>query len=487
MNSAQALETALPAGGHRVLNFVSRRRDTEYSLGQFLWSGFDYLGEPTPYHGRNSYFGQVDTAGFQKDAFYMYQAGWTEYRVKPMIHIFPYWDFNPGQVIDVRVVSNAPEIELFVNGVSQGRVKLDHKSVTKLTGDWQIPYVPGELYAVAYDEKGKVIAEDTRESFGDAAEIWLEAEKTVIAADDEELVFLTISMRDAEGNPVENANNRVQVKVSGAGMLAGLDNGDSTDRDQYQTESKRLFNGKLLAVVRSNGAAGEIEVSVTSEGLPGAVLTITAESVGEPGSKAEATTSGNIYRLRKNQPEAVIVPIRKIELVPQGPTVLNEECTTTKIKAVIYPEQADCQELVWRVTDDAGVDSTFASIRWEKENSTEAVIEVKGDGTFRVRCMCKNGKSAFDLISVLEYRAEGLGRRNLNPYEFLSASLFSATGGVIGNGNERGISTQRDGVSWVAYDHLDFGEFGSDEVEIPVFSFGGATPFTFWEGIPHAE
>ena len=483
-----SLGNSITSWGAPSIEFcITKERDTEYSLGQFLWSGFDYLGEPTPYHGRNSYFGQVDTAGSQKDAFYMYQAGWTEYRVKPMIHIFPYWDFNPGQVIDVRVVSNAPEIELFVNGVSQGRVKLDHKSGTKLTGDWQIPYVPGELYAVAYDEKGKVIAEDTRESFGDAAEIWLEAEKTVIAADDEELVFLTISMRDAEGNPVENANNRVQVKVSGAGMLAGLDNGDSTDRDQYQTESKRLFNGKLLAVVRSNGAAGEIEVSVTSEGLPGAVLTITAESVGEPGSKAEATTSGNIYRLRKNQPEAVIVPIRKIELVPQGPTVLNEECTTTKIKAVIYPEQADCQELVWRVTDDAGVDSTFASIRWEKENSTEAVIEVKGDGTFRVRCMCKNGKSAYDLISVLEYRAEGLGRRNLNPYEFLSASLFSATGGVIGNGNERGISTQRDGVSWVAYDHLDFGEFGSDEVEIPVFSFGGATPFTFWEGIPHAE
>jgi beta-galactosidase len=167
---------------------------------------------------------------------------------------------------------------------------------------------------------------------------------------------------------------------------------------------------------------------------------------------------------------------------------LTEECTTTKIRAKIYPENADLQELTWRVTDDAGVDSTFAAIRWEKGNSEEAIIEVKGDGAFRVRCMCKNGKQqGYGLISVLEYKAEGLGVRNLNPYEFLSASLFSATGGLIGNGNERGISTQRDGISWVAYENLDFGEFGSDEVEIPVFSFGGDTPFTFWEGIPHAE
>ncbi len=461
---------------------ITKERDTEYSLGQFLWAGIDYLGEPTPYHGRNSYFGMVDTAGFKKDVFYMYQAGWNDYREKPVIHIFPYWDFNPGQLIDVRVASNAPEIELFVNGTSQGRVKLDMKKGTKLTGDWQITYASGEIYAVAYDENGKVIAEDTRDSFKDAAKICLNADKTVIPADDEELIFVTISMVDAEGNPVENANNRVNVHVTGAGMLAGLDNGDSTDSDQYQTESRQLFSGKLLAVVRSNGAAGEIKVSVTSEGLEPAEVVIRAEG------DASEPTLPMIYRLRENQPTGITVPIRKLELVPEGPTLLTEDCTTTKVKAMVYPENADDQELVWRVTDDAGVDSTFATIRWDKNNSREATIEVKGDGAFRVRCMCKNGKErSFALISMLEYRAEGLGVRNLNPYEFLSASLFSATGGQIGNGNERGISTQRDGLSWVAYDNLDFGEFGSDEVEIPVFSFGGATPFTFWEGIPHAE
>ena len=477
-----SLGNSITSWGAPSIEFcILKERDTEYSLGQFLWSGIDYLGEPTPYHGRNSYFGLVDTAGFPKDVFYMYQAGWNHYRVKPVIHIFPYWDFNPGQQIDIRVVSNAPEIELFANGVSQGRVKLDQKKGKKLTGDWKLAFAPGELYAVAYDENGKVIAEDTKETFFDAAEICLEADKTVIPADDEQLIFVTISMRDIAGNPVENANNRVNVTVCGAGMLAGLDNGDSTDKDQYQTNSRRLFSGKLLAVIRSNGAAGESKVTVTSEGMEEAVLLLQAE-----GKNTEPTLS-EVYRLRENQAEQILVPIRKIELVPQGPTVLTENCTTTTVKAVLCPENADAQELTWRVTDDAGVDSTFATIRPNKENSKEATIEVKGDGSFRVRCMCKNGKKAYDLISVLEYKAEGLGVRNLNPYEFLSASLFSATGGLIGNGNERGISTQRDGNSWVAYENLDFGEFGSDEVEIPVFSFGGATPFTFWEGIPHEE
>lgn len=474
-------------GAKSVETCIFGERDTEYSLGQFLWSGIDYLGEPTPYHGRNSYFGQADTACFKKDAFYMYQAGWNDYRKKPVLHIFPYWDFNPGQLIDVRVVSNAPEIELFLNGISQGRVTLDHENGKKLTGDWKLPYVPGVLNAVAYDEAGTVIAMDSRKSFGDAAKICLEADRTAIFAEDEELVFVTVTMQDANGNPVENANNRVRVQVSGAGLLAGLDNGDSTDTDQYQTNSKRLFSGKLLAVVRSNGMPGEIKVCVTSEGLRPEMLILNAKPLQQESLLLMASALQNNYRLRDNEPEKIKIPIRKIELVPQGPVVLNEQQTTTKVKAVIYPENADAQELVFRATDDAGVDSTFASIRQAAENPKEAVIEVKGDGNFRVRCMCKNGKKAYDLISVLEYRAEGLGVRNLNPYEFLSASLFSQTGGQIGNGNERGISTQRDGISWVAYENLDFGTFGSDEVEIPVFSFGGATPFTFWEGIPHAE
>ncbi|MGN0507204.1 MAG: glycoside hydrolase family 2 TIM barrel-domain containing protein [Lachnospiraceae bacterium] len=476
-----SLGNSITSWGAPSIEFcITKERDTEYSLGQFLWSGIDYIGEPTPYHGRNSYFGQADTAGFPKDSYYMYQAGWTSYREKPMVHIFPYWDFNPGQKIDVRVCSNAPVIELFFNHRSLGKRQLDHKHGKSITGDWQLLYEPGELYAAAYDENGNIVAEDRQVSFGDAAELCLEADKTTIAAEDEALIFITISAKDRNGVPVQNANNRVMVFVDGAGELAGLDNGDSTDTDPYCTDSKRMFGGKLLAVVRSTGAAGEIKVTVASEGMKDAVLVCRAE-----GERSTETLTRKRPFAKKRQ-DFVKIPIRKIELHPQGATLLTPENRSTELCAEVYPENADAQKLFWRVTDAAGVDSTFATVRLEKENSKKAEIEVRGDGEFYVRCMCKNGRNAVSLISMLEYRSEGLGKRNLNPYEFLSASLFSASGGAIGNGNERGISTSRDGKSWVAYENLDFGEFGSDEVTIPVFSFG-ETPFTFWEGIPYEK
>ncbi len=497
-----SLGNSITSWGAKSIEFcVTKERDTEFSLGQFLWSGIDYIGEPTPYHGRNSYFGQADTACFKKDAFYLYQAGWTDYKTAPMVHIFPYWDFNEGQVIDVRVCSNAPEIELFFapareamsEGGSEstdaetkerslGRVRLDHKHGDKLTGDWKLLYQKGTLRAVAYDETGTVIATDMQTSFGDAKKICLSADRTEIPADDEELIFATISMEDEDGNPVHNANNRVRVLVSGAGELVGLDNGDSTDFEPYHTNTRRLFSGKLLAVVRSNGSAGEIKLSVSCDGMEDAVLVCCAKMTAEDG---ENKAGREVKHILVAKEDSIKIPIRKIALSAEE-TYLTPEKRVTKVTATVNPENADEQALSFRVTDAAGVDSTFATIKKNPENGREAIIEARGDGEFYVRCMCKNGREKMSLISLLEMRAEGLGKLNLNPYEFLSASLFTKSGGDIGNGNERGISTARDGISWVAFENLDFGEFGSDVVTIPVFSFG-ETPFTFWEGIPHAE
>ena len=122
-----ALGNSITSWGAKSLeNCVTVDRDTAFSMGQFLWTGFDYIGEPTPYHTKNSYFGQIDTAGFPKDSYYVWQAAWTDHRESPMVHVFPYWDFNPGQLIDIRVCSNAPEAELFLNGKSLGRRKLSH-------------------------------------------------------------------------------------------------------------------------------------------------------------------------------------------------------------------------------------------------------------------------------------------------------------------------------------------------------------------------
>ena len=244
---------------------ILAERDTPYSLGQFIWTGFDYIGEPTPYHTKNSYFGQIDTATFPKDSYYVYQSCWTDYKTKPMIHIFPYWDFNVGQIIDVRVASNAPKIELQLNGKTIGTFEPEHKSGTQLVGWWKVPYEPGELKAIAYDEEGKVIATHVRRSFGDAKKIRLQADKEQMLADGRDLIFLEISMEDEQGNPVENANNRVRVEVTGAGRLLGLDNGDSTDYDQYKGLSRRLFSGKLMVIIGATLEPGDIEVKVTSK------------------------------------------------------------------------------------------------------------------------------------------------------------------------------------------------------------------------------
>ncbi|MDE6636099.1 MAG: glycoside hydrolase family 2 protein, partial [Lachnospiraceae bacterium] len=156
---------------------ITDDRDAYYSAGMFIWSGFDYIGEPTPYHTKNSYFGQVDTAGFPKDSYYVYQSAWTDYRTSPMVHIYPYWDFNEGQMIDISVCSNAPEVELFLNDKSYGRQTIDHEHGKTFIARWKIPYQKGTLLACAYDEHGNVIARDEMASFGDAVKIVAHADR----------------------------------------------------------------------------------------------------------------------------------------------------------------------------------------------------------------------------------------------------------------------------------------------------------------------
>jgi beta-galactosidase len=151
-------------GAKSVEDCVLFDQKTPYSLGQFLWAGQDYLGEPTPYHTKSAYLGHVDTAGFPKDSYYVIQAGWTDVRTAPMVHLFPYWDFSPGQMIDVRAATNAPSVELFLDGESLGR----REPAGRLIADWCVPYRPGTLIAVAYNENGLAVALDERRSFGEA-------------------------------------------------------------------------------------------------------------------------------------------------------------------------------------------------------------------------------------------------------------------------------------------------------------------------------
>lgn len=398
--------------------------DTGYSLGQFIWVGQDHLGEPTPYHTRNSYLGHIDTAGFPKDSYYLFQAAWTDYKKVPVVHLFPYWDFSPGQVIDVQIYSNAPEIELFFNYESLGRITLKDR----FSANWQIAYQPGTVRAAAYDEHGTLIAEECRSSFGDAESLQIQRERFG------ELEFITIIAADRNGNFVENANCRVRISVEG-GKLLTLDNGDSTDCDQYRTDSKRLFNGKLLAVV-----------------------------------KCESDSPPHITAAMDD----IDIPIRKIELTVHDYAV----------SARIFPENATYSDLYWRLTDAGGIDSPLGSLNVSEDCKSAKVIP-KGDGRVYVRCAAKNGRGHVTIISQQIINITGMGKAFLDPYGFVSAGLYNCSNAELTNGNERGIATLRSGESHVGFKDVDFGDYGSDEITLPLFPLG-KEPFNFeiWEGMP---
>lgn len=460
---------------------ILAERDTPFSQGQFIWTGFDYIGEPTPYHTKNSYFGQIDTATFKKDSYYIYQAAWTDYKIKPMVHIFPYWDFNPGQIIDVRVCSNAPRIELQFNGSTIGTYDIDHKHGKQLSGWWKIPYKEGELKAIAYDEAGKVIATDVRKSFGDAKKLRLHPDKKKLTANGTDLIFVEITMEDEQGNIVENANNRVQVKVSGAGRLIGLDNGDSTDYDQYKGISRRLFSGKLMAVIAATLDIGKILIEVSSIGFENQY----AEFYALP---ADYSTTEGISANTKNQEYTCVmgyneeIPLRKIEIISNSGQLFDETRKEISVRAKLYPENTSYRELEWSVVNDAGIVSNIAKV---EAFGHEAKITALGDGEFRLRCTSKNGTDKTKLISQLEFKAAGLGAAFKDPYGFISAGLYDYSKGEVGNGNERGVATSRDGETQVGFRDIDFGAYGSDTITIPIFALTSeAYSLQIWEGMP---
>jgi len=463
---------------------IIAERDAPFSLGQFLWTGFDYIGEPTPYHTKNSYFGQLDTATFPKDAYYIYQAAWTDRRKRPVLHLFPYWDFNPGQLIDVRAATNAPRVELRLNGRSLGAQELDHARGTKLVAWWKVPYEPGVLEAIAYDEDGNVIATAKRRSFGDPRRIRLRADKTMLVADGTDLAFVEIGMEDADGNPVENAVNRVRVDVTGAGRLVGLDNGDSTDYDPYKGVSRRLFSGKLMAIVAAGLEPGPVRVVVTSPGLEPAMLEIgaVAPAGGAPAGVSARMANREMPVETGREDE---VPVRKIELVSAAGRLFDPSRREIVVEARLHPADATYRDVEWRVVNDAGIDSNLAKI---EADGLVAKVTALGDGSFRLRCMSRNGTDKIRLISSLEFRAEGLGTAYKAPYGFIAGGLYDEAVGEAGNGNERGVATARDGKTVVCWRGIDFGPVGSDTITIPIFALT-SEPYALqiWEGMPGEE
>ncbi|MCM1263106.1 MAG: DUF4982 domain-containing protein [Butyrivibrio sp.] len=504
---------------------ITEDRDMEFSLGQFIWSGFDYIGEPTPYHTKNSYFGQIDTAGFPKDSFYVWKSAWTDYKKEPMVHIFPYWDFNEGQLIDVRVCSNAPYVELFINGRSLGKQHLTHEagSGNHIIADYQVPYEKGVLSAIAYDYDEKKVADTERHSFGNSASIVLETENKTVKADGRDLLFFDISTVDEAGNPVENACDRVKVKVSGAGRLVGLDNGDSTDHDSYKGTSRRLFNGKLLAIVQTNMQPGEIKVEVNGKGIKGA--SVCCESYEDPdicckerkdaaadskdckdaavcrdnreymdsANKCDRNKPGSaLTTLEANTDKKIVlgaadeIPVRRINLKSLGGQKFTQDNDTIVVEAYVEPADATDHELSFRAVNDTGVTTNLAGLEY-KEN--RAVMKAIGDGDFRLFAMSKSGSDKVRIMSQLEFSIEGFGQAYKNPYELIAGSLYTSVPvGEVGCGNEKGVATGREDETVVYFNNIDFGSVGSDEITIPIFALNDDEyPMQIWEGIPGEE
>jgi beta-galactosidase len=241
----------------------------DFISGMYIWTGFDYLGEPTPYGwpARSSYFGIIDLAGFPKDAYYFYQSEWTN---KPVLHVFPHWNWDQGDIVDVWAYTNYDEVELFLNGKSLGKKRKtedDYKLV------WRITYTPGTIKAVATKEgKGPLIKEI--KTAGNPAKIFLEPDRNQINADGKDLSFVTVKVVDEEGTLVPHADNLINFEIKGEGFIAGVDNGCQTSHEPFKANYRKAFNGMCLVIVQAKEKPGKILLEATSEGLEPASVEI---------------------------------------------------------------------------------------------------------------------------------------------------------------------------------------------------------------------
>lgn len=248
-------------------------KNNDFISGQYVWTGFDYIGEPTPFPfpSRSSYFGIIDLAGFPKDVYYMYQSEWAE---KPVLHLFPHWNWKEGQKVDLWVYYNqADEVELFVNGKSQGTKR---KGRDDFHVAWRVRYEPGTVKAVSRKDGKEVLVREIHTA-GVPARIRLTADRDTLCADGRDLAFVTVEVLDRDGNLCPEAENLVHFEVGGQVLIAGVDNGSPFSMERFKDTKRKAFFGKCLVVLQSNGKAGHATLKAVSEGLDGAELKIKME------------------------------------------------------------------------------------------------------------------------------------------------------------------------------------------------------------------
>ena len=289
----------VPWGKTATASWIADRNRLDYA-GQFIWTGVDYIGEPTPWHNQNdtpvksSYFGIVDTAGIPKNDYYLYQSQWVDADQHPMLHILPHWNWeihkSYQQIVDkygdipVRVYSNARSVELFLNGkfqglktfqekwTSDGRKYQEGEGSDQLYLEWHLAYQPGELYAVAYDRQGQLVAEDRVVTAGKPVQISLHAERTQLEPDGQDLLYLYFDVLDKDGNWVPSASNQIHFEIEGPARIVGVDNGRQASRERYQAQKngrfkRKAFHGRGVLLVQSLEQVGQVRVKASARGL----------------------------------------------------------------------------------------------------------------------------------------------------------------------------------------------------------------------------
>ncbi|MGN1101721.1 MAG: beta-galactosidase, partial [Huintestinicola sp.] len=329
------------------------------------------------------------------------------------------------------------------------------------------------LLVNALDENGAVIASDVQKSFGDPVSVRIVADRKEIVSDGNDLCFLDISVTDKNGTPVANARNRIKLEVSGSGRLLGMDNGDSTDYEQYKTDSRKLFSGRLTAIISSDGTEGDIICKASSCGLETAEVVIKSAGVSD-------NYHGLIEQISPSQPSDDI-PVRKIEAETNGVISLDENNTTVFVRCHMLPENATYNDVTLKIVKPNSVETNMA----EAEYSDGMLkITAKGDGDCLVRLYANNGAEYPQVISDIAVNITGLGDTTKNPYSMISGCTYSVSSVPLNIISDGALGSFTEPCSF-GYTSVDFGKAGTENIRIYIGNCcNREIPITIYDGAP---
>ena len=313
--------------GNTAAETVNAYLSSARSCGHFVWTGFDYIGEPTEwnkYPAKSSYFGIVDTCGFPKDIYFMYQSMWDS---RPMIHMLPHWTHESGN-IDVWLYSNCASVELFLNGVSLGKKALSQRG-TKNQYTYTVAYAAGTLVANGYDASGNLIAQDIQYTAGAPAKLALSSDKTAVSTASDDLVYITCDVQDKNGTLCPNADNSVVFTVVG-GTIIATDNGHGANVEKLSGSTHAAFSGKCLCVVKHDGASGTMKITATANGLTAGTISVTkGETTIAATAPAASFVDATNPPMRDVSEPAEAAPTISAISADKTTAALNEEITFT--------------------------------------------------------------------------------------------------------------------------------------------------------------